>query len=144
MSFQNAPTLSPLTKSLYISTAALIAQNQRVLLLTQNIANAEVKAGPGQEVYQRQLVSFHNVFDKKIKAPLLQVKKVIKVKADPIRTYSPGDPMADKDGFVRQPNIKPTEEMTDVSEASRSHESNLRAFERILRMLENTVSLLKG
>ncbi|MES2253019.1 MAG: flagellar basal body rod C-terminal domain-containing protein [Pseudomonadota bacterium] len=136
--------ISPLTKSLYISTAAIVAQNQRVLVLSQNIANAEVKAMPGQEVYRRQLVSFHNVYDKKIKAPLLQVKKIIHVKADPIKSYSPGDPMADKEGFVQQPNIKPIEEMTDVREASRSHESNLRAFERILLMLQNTVGLLKG
>ena len=136
--------ISALTKSLHISTAAIAAQNQRVLVLSQNIANAEVKSMPGQEVYQRQLVSFHNVYDKTIRASLLRVKKVIHVKADPIKTYSPGDPMADKDGFVHQPNIKPIEEMTDVREASRSHEANLRAFERILRMLDNTVSLLKG
>jgi len=136
--------ISPLTKSLYISTAAIVAQNQRVLVLSQNIANADVKAMPGQEVYRRQLVSFHNVYDNKIKASLLQVKKIIHVQAEPIKSYSPGDPMADKEGFVRQPNIKSIEEMTDVREASRSHESNLRAFERILLMLQNTVGLLKG
>lgn len=135
--------ISALTKSLHVTTAAIIAQNQRVLILTQNIANAEVKAPPGQEVYQRQLVSFQNVFDSTIKAALLRVKKIIKVKADPIKSYNPGDPMADKDGFVRQPNIKPVDEMTDVREASRSHEANLRAFERVLMMLQNTVGLLK-
>lgn len=136
--------ISALTKSLHISTAAIIAQNQRVLVLSQNIANAEIKAAPGHDVYKRQLVSFHNVYDRKIKAPLLRVKKIIHVNDEPIKNYSPGDPMADKDGFTRQPNIKPINEMADVREASRSHESNLRAFERILMMLQNTVGLLKG
>ena len=136
--------ISPLTKSLHISTAAMIAQNQRVLALSQNIANADVKAMPGQDVYQRQLVSFHNVYDKTLKTMLLRVKKIIHLKADPIKNYAPGDPMADKDGFTYQPNIKPIEEMTDMREGSRSHESCIRAFERILAMLKSHVDLLRN
>ena len=93
---------------------------------------------------RRRDIGFHNVFDRRVNAPLLRVKKIIHVHDEPVKNYSPGDPMADKEGFTRQPNIKPINEMADVREASRSHESNLRAFERILMMLQNTVSLLKG
>jgi flagellar basal-body rod protein FlgC len=135
--------ISPLTKSMHIATSAIAAQNQRVLLLSQNIANADVKATPGEAVYQRQLASFHNVFDRTIKAPLLKIKKIIRDKSDPIKEYNPGDPLADKDGYTRKPNIKATMEMVDWGEAGRSHEACLRAFERVLLMLQNTVGLLK-
>lgn len=138
-----ATVLSPLTKSMFIATSAISAQNQRVLLITQNIANANVKAAPGEQVYQRQLATFESAWNPQVKANLLRVKGILKSKEPSLKTYSPGDPMADKDGFIHQPNISTILEMADMREAGRSHEAALRAFERVLGMFETLAGLLK-
>lgn len=135
--------MSPLTKSMMIATAAIKAQDQRVLLLTQNIANAQVKARPGEDAYRRQIPFFAHKKDKRLDIGLLHVKHIIHSKEEPILTYNPGDPLADENGYVKTPNISPIMEMADMREASRSHESALRAFEKVLGMLESLSSLLK-
>ncbi len=128
---------------MFVATSAIIAQNKRVLLISQNIANANVKAAPGEEVYRRQLASFEVAFDPNVKANLVRMKKIIRTKADPILTYEPGHPSAHADGFTRQPNIHQLVEMADMREAGRSHEAALRAFERVLGMFETLSSLLR-
>ena len=74
----------------------------------------------------------------------MQVKS-IGTDQSPFKTvYSPGDPAADKNGMVSMSNVNPMVEMADMREASLSHEANLRAYEKALKMMEETVGLLKN
>ncbi|MCX7338801.1 MAG: flagellar basal body rod protein FlgC [Alphaproteobacteria bacterium] len=139
----NMNTLSPLAKAMRIATAGMQAQDQRILIISQNLANAGAKATPGTMPYQRKTISFQTVLDKKQGVELLKLKKIGRDTSPMNKSYNPHDPAANKDGYVLESNVKPMIELADMREASRSHEANLRAFEKSLSMFQNTISLLK-
>lgn len=135
--------LSPLAKSLFISTSGMESQNDRILLITQNIANASTKGASPDDLYRRKLPSFKSQWNKSLGTHLLRMNRVIESPDEALKTYSPGDPRSNAEGYVFQPNISPAVEMADMREASKHYESSLRAFERVLGMIQNVSGLLK-
>ncbi len=139
------PVIPTLGRALHIATSGMIVQNKRMLVISENLANAGVRnPAPGVMPYKRRVASFKAVFDKKTRSNIVEIGKIHFDKTPFTKTYAPEDPVADKDGFVYESNVKPILEMADMREASRSHEGNLRAYERILAMLQNTINLLKN
>lgn len=134
-----------LTKALYTATSGMVAQNKRILIISENLANAGTRnAAAGLMPYGRRIPSFKTIFDKKSGASVVVVSKIKKDKTPFTKIYAPHDAAADKSGFVYESNVKSMIEMTDMREASRSHEANLKAFERIMFMLQNSINLLKN
>ena len=88
--------------------------------------------------------SFKTFFDKRSKSQLVALAKIEKDKSPFPKIFAPDDPAADKDGFVYESNVRAVLEMADMREAARSHEGCLKAYERILSMLQNTINLLKN
>jgi flagellar basal-body rod protein FlgC len=76
----------------------------------------------------------------------LQRVKVTKIGTDPTdfrKKYEPGNPAADKDGYVSLPNVNSLVEMTDMREAQRSYEANLKVIEASRSMLSRTIDVLR-
>lgn len=116
-----------------------------MLIISENLANAGVKSpAPGVMPYIQRIPSFKTIYDRKTKYELVTMSKIHHDKSPFPKTFSPDDPVADKDGFVYESNVKSIMEMADMREASRSHEGNLKVYERILAMLQNTINLLKN
>ncbi|CAO4841692.1 MAG: Flagellar basal-body rod protein FlgC [Holosporales bacterium] len=133
-----------LIKGLHVATSGMIAQSKRLLVITQNIANAASRSDtPGGAPYARKLVRFQSYIDKKTGANLVRVKNIKTDKTPFRKIYSPGDPGADETGHVLESNVQPLIEMADMREAGRSHEAVTKAFEKILQMLQNTIGFLK-
>ena len=133
MTFNKAQ--STLTRALYVATSGMVVQNKRMLIISENLANAGVKnTVAGEMPYRRRIPAFKTYYDRKIHHDKTPFPKV----------YAPDDPAADKDGFVYESNVKSILEMADMREASRGHEGNLKVYERILAMLQNTINLLKN
>ena len=73
------------------------------------------------------------------------------VKADPVRDdpsdfpmkYDPSQPGANKDGYVKMPNVNALIELMDMREAQRSYEANLNMIEVSKSMLSRTLELLR-
>ena len=136
---------STLARALYIATSGMVVQNKRMLIISENLANAGVKnTATGVMPYKRRVPSFKTIYDKKTKTELVTLSKINHDKTPFPKVFSPNDPAADKDGFVYESNVKSILEMADMREASRSHEGNLKVYERILAMLQNTINLLKN
>jgi flagellar basal-body rod protein FlgC len=57
--------------------------------------------------------------------------------------YDPGNPAADAKGYVKLPNVNSLIEMSDMREAQRSYEANLRAIEVARNMLQRTIDLIR-
>jgi flagellar basal-body rod protein FlgC len=57
--------------------------------------------------------------------------------------FEPGHPDADKDGYVRYPNVNPMEEMINMISASRAYEANLTMINSYKEMFLRTIDLLK-
>ena len=56
----------------------------------------------------------------------------------------PGNPAADPNGDVKDPNVNPLVEMTDMREAQRSYEANLNIISATRRMIQRTLDILKA
>ncbi len=136
--------MSEFQKAMQIATSGMIAQNVRVRVISQNIANADSLATtPGGEPYQRQTVSFKNVMDRASGVEVVEIGQVGVDRSEFGRTFDPGHPAADANGYVLLPNVKPLIEMVDLRQAQRSYEANLRVVDVTRTMVARTIELLR-
>ncbi len=119
------------------------AQGVRMRVISENLANAETTGkGKGQAPYQRRVVTFKNVLDKANGLQEVAVDKVMADRSDFILKYDPSHPAADKNGYVKMPNVNPLIEIMDMREAQRSYEANLGVIDMAKGMLMRTLDLL--
>ena len=104
--------------SMAIAASALQAQQARMRVIAENIANADsVSSTPGGDPYRRQAPVFEpqTLPDGSVGV----VMKGAQPDQTPFRTeYSPGNPAADAKGYVKMPNVDPLVEMMDLRDAT--------------------------
>lgn len=133
--------------SLDISTSGLIAQRTRLQSITANIANQDtcIDAAGRNVPFARRMVYFApgDPTSKSADARKLGVH-VASIGQDNSFTlrHEPGNEFADKDGYVKYPDINPTFEMINYMEASRAYEANLVAAEASKTMIAQALRLL--
>ena len=133
-----------LMESLMISAAGMRAQGQRLRVVAENLANADsVAEVPGGDPYRRKTISFKNQLDRELGMKTVQVSKVGEDPSDFRMKYDPGNPAADGKGYVKLPNVNSLIEMSDMREAQRSYEANLKAIEVARTMLQRTIDLIR-
>ncbi|HJT15482.1 MAG TPA: flagellar basal body rod protein FlgC [Dongiaceae bacterium] len=133
-----------LMESLMISAAGMRAQGQRLRVVAENLANADsVSELPGGDPYRRKTISFKNQLDRELGMETVQAGKVGEDPSDFRMKYDPGNPAADTKGYVKLPNVNSLIEMSDMREAQRSYEANLRAIEVARSMLQRTIDLIR-
>ena len=133
-----------LMESLMISAAGMRAQGQRLRVVAENLANADsVSEVSGGDPYRRKTISFKNQLDRELGMETVQVSKVGEDPSDFRMKYDPGNPAADAKGYVKLPNVNSLIEMSDMREAQRSYEANLRAIEVARSMLQRTIDLIR-
>ncbi len=127
-----------------VATSALTAQQGRMRIIAENIANADsVASTPGGTPYQRRAPVFE---PHKVAGGGLGVA-MTSIQADPTpfkTEYNPGHPAADAKGYVKLPNVDPLVEAMDMREAQRAYEANLNVIETARAMQTSTLSLLKS
>ena len=129
--------------ALDISAAGMKAQGARLRVIAENVANADSTATtPGGEPFRRKTILFQSEFDKALGAELVAIKGIQPDKSDFGRDFRPGHPAADAEGYVLTSNVNTLIEMTDMREAQRSYEANLRVMRTVRQMLEQTGSIL--
>jgi flagellar basal-body rod protein FlgC len=126
-----------------IAASALRAQQERMRVIAENIANADSTAKtPGGDPYRRQT----SIFASKIVAPGVQGVEMARVGQDNTpfhQEYQPGNPAADAKGYVKMPNVDPLIESLDMREAQRAYEANLSVIETARAINSSTLDLLK-
>ena len=134
-----------LDKVLNISASGMSVQAARLRIVAENIANANSLAETkGGDPYRRKMITFKAVFDEALNANVVRVNRIMTDKTPFGRKHDPTHPAADKDGFVKTPNVKSLIEMTDLREAQRSYEANLGVVEVAKRMIQRTIDILHG
>lgn len=135
---------SDLTSVMAVASSGLRAQSTRMKVIAENIAvAATTPSKPGEQPYQRQVVTFKNEFDRELGVDVVKVNGVVKDKSQFIKKFDPSHPAADAEGYVLQPNVKPILESMDMKEARRSYEANLSVIEASRSMLLSTINLLR-
>ncbi|NBN63549.1 flagellar basal body rod protein FlgC [Microvirga tunisiensis] len=134
-----------LVKSLFISASGLKAQNGRIRVIAENIANADsVGRTPDEDPYRRKIPTFKNEFDRELQAEIVALGRIEEDRSQFPTRYEPGHPAADAEGNVRMPNVSSLVESVDMREAQRSYEANLNVIEATRRMLQRTIDILRG
>lgn len=134
-----------LIKSLFISASGLRAQNGRMRVIAENIANANSTAKTPDELpYRRKIPTFQSHYDKALGADVVELGEVVEDKSDFRSVHMPGHPAADPNGYVLQPNVNSLIETTDMREAQRSYEANLNVIDSTRKMLQRTIDILRA
>lgn len=134
-----------LGNAMRIAASGLDAQSRRVLVASENLANANTTGRvPGADPYRRQTVAFENVYDEALGASTVRAGR-----AGPDPTpfgmqHDPSHPAADSAGMVKTPNVNMLVEMADIREANRSYEANLQVVKRAREMVSLTIDMLRS
>lgn len=130
--------------SLDISSSGLIAQRTRMDVIAANLANRYTThdASGNFAPYRRRIVTFAPG-DPASGTDMGVHVSGIELDQNPFRrVLEPGNPDADKDGYVSYPNINPSIEMVNALEASRAYEANITAAEATKSMVNESLRLM--
>ncbi len=125
-----------------VAASALKAQQARMRVIAENLANASSTARTADgEPYRRQIPVF----------TATEVEggdgvKMARIEPDtkPFKTaYEPGHPGANAQGYVKLPNVDSLVEAMDMRNAQRAYEANLNVIETSRAMQMRTLDLLK-
>ena len=141
---------------LTISGSALAAERQRAEITSANLANAETTHTDAGGPYVRKQVvfsattgsSFGTVFNHvgrfaQPPAGSVQLTQVVDDTTPPVRRYEPGNPDADKTGYVNYPAINPVSEMVDLMGSVRAYQLNASAVNAAKQMIQESIDILK-
>jgi len=141
--------------SIDIAASGLTAERVRMDVTAENLANAQTTNGANGQPYQRQEVVLQqvggNTFSNTLADAMgsaqtpggVEVAGVVNDPTPDQLVYDPGSPGANKQGYVRMPNVNPVTEMTDLIDESNSYQSDVTAMDTAKTMFEKTLDLLK-
>jgi len=134
---------SPTEAASAVAVSALKAQQARMRVIAENLANADsTSQTPGGDPYRKQIP----IFQPKMLPEGVQGVAMTRVAQDqtPFRqAYEPSNPAADSNGYVKMPNVEPLTESLDMREAQRAYNANLSVIETARAMDTSTLDLIK-
>lgn len=134
-------SMSTTTQSIAVS--ALRAQQARMRIIAENLANANsTSKTPGGDPYRRQAPVFQAV-DVGGGAKGVKMSRAVPDRTPFNSTYDPSNPSADATGYVKTPNVDPLIEAMDMRDAQRAYEANLNVIETARSMDARTLDILK-
>jgi len=134
----NGRPVTPRNTAMAVASSALKAQQSRMRIIAENIANAESTANvAGGQPYRRQTPVFQarNV-DGATGVVLAEVRPD---QSDFRMDYDPSHPAANAEGYVQRPNV----DTMDMREAQRAYEANLNVIETARNMDSRTLDIIK-
>jgi flagellar basal-body rod protein FlgC len=129
--------MTEFSNSLSVSASGLKAQSQRLVHVSENIANADT---PG---YRRKTVAFETAFRGAGATGTVEAGPVQLDRRELSRIHDPGHPLADETGQYDGSNVDLMIEIADAREAQRSYEANLKMFEQARQMSSRLMELLR-
>lgn len=142
--------------SLAVSATALSAERQRTEVVASNLANAQTTRTQAGGPYHRREVVFQSQGDNGFQFSLanssqggpvaggVKISEVVDDPTPPVMRYEPGNPDADKDGYVAYPAINPALEMVDLMDSVRAYQLNASAIAATKQMIQQTIDVLKS
>ena len=109
-------------------------------VISSNIANART-ADDGQGQPYRRLETVFRAQTEGVSGVV--VDQVVPDRGAMQRIYDPGNPKADKSGYITMPNVHLPVEMMNLTVASRSYQANAAILKRYQKMVETTLELLR-
>ncbi len=130
-------------KVLDIAGSAMNAQMVRLNTTASNMANASTVASSEAEAYRARQPVFATLLRDASEVGGVEVKGISESNAPVEKRYEPGNPMADKEGYVYLSNVNGVEEMANMISASRSFQNNAEIFTTSKTLMLRTLQLGK-
>ena len=122
-----------------VSATGMTAQQLRMDLIAENIANAQTTRTQDGEAYRRKIPVFMEKdttsFDHILNGYLshyqpngVKVTQIVEDPSDLRLVYEPDNPDANEEGYVEYPNVDTVTEMTNLIDSSRAYEASSTAF----------------
>ena len=138
-------------QGLAIASSGISAQRLRMEIATANLANSETTRTAEGGAYQRRVVTMEPApgFGPASQAmgDYAAVEGGVRITGVARDTslgdliYDPTHPDADAAGYVRMPNVDPTQELVTLMEARRLYEANATAFTSMKAMLRRAIDI---
>jgi len=123
-----------------IAISGLRAQEKNIKLISSNVANAQTTNTGKGEPYRRVEAVFKTDEDG---IGGVSLDETVMDMSDFYRILKPGHPDADKEGYVKMPNVSLPIEMMNLNIATRVYQANAAVLKRYQRMVETTLELLR-
>jgi flagellar basal-body rod protein FlgC len=123
-----------------IATSSLQANNLRLKVIANNIANANVTS-PDHKPYVRKDVTVSTRIDQLAGVRLSDVVEDHSTESRPV--YDPQHPHADENGFVHYPNVDVPKELMNLMLASRHYQASVAIIKRQSEVSEASLELLR-
>jgi flagellar basal-body rod protein FlgC len=137
-----ADPVQPSNIAVAVATSALKAEQSRMRIIAENLANADSTAQTrGGDPYRRQVPVFQPQTVAGAKG--VAMTRVIADETQFGSEYAPGHPAADAQGYVKLPNVNPMMEAIDMRNAQRAYQANLSVIETAQAMDTSTLSILQ-
>jgi flagellar basal-body rod protein FlgC len=107
-----------------IAASGLTAQRLRMDVAASNLANAQTTHGTNGPYEEEAVVFQAQQMGSEPAAQGVSAIAIVNPNRPNVRTYDPGNPDADPQGFVSYPNVDVASEMTDMMGAARSYQVN--------------------
>lgn len=138
----NNTSITSTTQSIAVS--ALRAQQSRMRIIAENIANSNsTSRTAGGDPYRRQAPVFRTTPVANGAGKGVTMERAVPDKAPFHSAYDPGNPSADTKGYVKTPNVDSLVEALDMRDAQRAYEANLNVIEAARAMDQRTLDILK-
>ncbi|MBS7457195.1 flagellar basal body rod protein FlgC [Coralloluteibacterium stylophorae] len=127
-----------------VAGSAMAAQSLRLNTIASNLANAESVASTAEGAYKARQPLFSAVVDPtRPDLTGVQVTRVQESRAEAVKRYEPGHPLADADGYVYAPDIDPVGQMVDLISASRGYQAGVEVLNTAKELALATLNLGK-
>ena len=125
---------------------AMAAQLVRLNTVASNLANAGSTTGDPNTAYKPLKPVFKTEYSDLVKKNGVATVDAIQVKEidrDPIKTYMPSHPAANKEGYIFKAPVNVDEEMVDMMEASRQYQNNVEVVTTLRALTMRTLQIGK-
>jgi flagellar basal-body rod protein FlgC len=141
--------------ALNISATGLTAERTQMDVTSENLANAQ--STNNGTPYKPQAVELQSVnsgssFQAELSSAMggdpgtaggVEVTGIVSENVPDQLVYDPGNPEANKKGYVSEPNIQPVTEMTNLISESNAYQADVTAMDTSKQMYSETLNILK-
>jgi flagellar basal-body rod protein FlgC len=143
-----------------IAGSGMNAQNISMDVTAENLANAQSTSSASGQPYQRQVVELEETPSNNFQSALEQAMTGSSSDSGPVAggvqvagidddatpdqlVYDPGNPSANKQGYVKMPNVSTVTEMVNLIDESNSYQSYVTAMQTAKDMFTSALDVLK-
>jgi flagellar basal-body rod protein FlgC len=123
-----------------IAISGMKAQSKNIELLSSNVANAQ-STNDGTGKPYRRLEGIMKTESEGMGG--VTMDDIVGDMTEFPTIFKPGHPDADKNGYVKMPNVNLPVEMMNLNIAARAYQANTAVLKRYQEMVETTLELLR-